>query len=35
MGTSIADLAVLGIASEGPIEPRQIAAIAKALVPYL
>ena len=30
---SIADLAVLGIASEGPIEPDRIASIAKALVP--
>ena len=32
-GSSIADLAVLGIACEGPIEPDRIAAIAKALVP--
>ena len=30
---SIADLAVLGIASEGPIEPDKIATIAKALAP--
>lgn len=34
-GVSIADLAVLGIASEGPIEPGQIATVAKALVPEL
>lgn len=32
VGISIADLAVLGIASEGPIEPDRIAAVAKALV---
>lgn len=35
IGTSISDLAVLGIASEGPVEPKQIVVIAKALSPEL
>lgn len=32
-GASIVDLAILGIASDGPIEADRIAAVAKALVP--